>query len=500
MKVRRRCQYARRSTKPGSYSSENEAMYKSLIALSVLFLQMTVPLAGAAEPLPKCSTPAECFDAIHACKQKKDFPGMLSCMTEAAQCYLAGEIAYQLEHRAFLRMTKGQEAEAILEKYGVNDLDIVGQMQILSGRRSDPYRAWLWAGAWIEKPADFLKEGTQLMEAAAEEEAKAIPKELEKTRKKFAELKKAAKSDDEKEQIQEQEKANIDALEQALERNAAQTKEAAEGRKETLEKIQIKEAAATASVAGTVRELHFRKVEGRWLLATESKEAKVERPTKRERIINRLAMRGSLENDYELAGEGNDKELNSFRYRGDRETPRLLADTDLKTLATLDSIGAIILEDAAAVTDEGISSLAALKNLQKLRLANLSTTAAILETVAKFKNLRRLELNNINFSDESLQAFKKTLPRCQITESYDIHFTRFEKPFEEARDKKRVTMVMLAEFPIPLSPQDDNIGGPETKKLFRLIRNKNVQLLGEVRSLTPKMKPSGRVAPISSRR
>ena len=450
-----------------------------VITIAITLFLATPGTQAVEKPRPKYSTPEECFRAMEEFQAKKDFRGKLGCMTEGVQFLTLGMIAIQLEVLAYYpRGNKGKEAEALLEKYGANDIDITEMMQKFRERGRDPFQALIWAGTWVERPEEFLKEAAPFVETAIDEDIKGLPKELEKIRQQFAEWKRTATSDQERTRLHDAERRAIEGIEKDIAGKVARRKERNERQARKLVKVEVKGDTATAIIDGTEDEMVFLRIDDGWLLALAPQEGKLNRPSKRERIVARLEMRGTLLQDLEQVG-GKEMVPIAYECEGDGLSRRVLTDGDLKLLSTLESIHKVSIEKAAGVTDAGIASLSALKELKQLRLADLAVSSSVLDSLSKLKMLERLELVNIDVSDESLQKVRQTLPGCKVIVSYSIGFKDFSKSIEEVRDKTGVTMVMLAKYPAPLSTDDKSATSSETRDLFRLIRKNKVQLLNE---------------------
>ncbi len=104
--------------------------------------------------------------------------------------------------------------------------------------------------------------------------------------------------------------------------------------------------------------------------------------------------------------------------RVDFEQSIQIADRTAKALGGLNTLRDVNLNFCAEVSDDGVVALAALPQLEKLRMHDLPTmTERSLEALAKAKTLKLIELpiHNDNLSEAAIERLRKALPDCLIT-------------------------------------------------------------------------------------
>jgi len=378
-------------------------------------------------------------------------------MTEAMQCAMVGSVAVQQELLAHRYGPVEKKVAAIRERHGIGDVAITEYLVVSQG---DTLLGLVEAGAWVKDRAGFLKASAKLLEVD-------VPESL---------------------------KPQLQVETQDLPMRLAKT-----ATPMAIGEVKIKGDVAEAylkiaepgSPDENRQQLWFRKLKGEWLLAVSAREPAVKTPNEQQRVLARLQTCGQLDHDYLLDADQNSvsppderEQPNRFKHDHINRGQRTLTDEHLGLLASIETLRAVEITNAPDVTDAGIKSLAGVKRLKRLTLNDLKITAAALESLIKLPELRKLEMHNINLTDAQLAKLRRDAPKCSIVDSYSLETVQFEKPFEEVRDPQRITLLMVAEFPVPLRrpfPIEDNPSppDPQMKALFRLVRQHNVQLLDD---------------------
>ena len=76
------------------------------------------------------TTPQECYWTMVKAAETEDFETLLSCFSVTDRNQQVGWVAYHVEREVFFQTEKRDAATALLKKYGLDKMDIMGLMQI----------------------------------------------------------------------------------------------------------------------------------------------------------------------------------------------------------------------------------------------------------------------------------------------------------------------------------------------------------------------------------
>lgn len=111
-------------------------------------------------------TPEACWEAMAEAKKNNDAVATLPCLSEKDRNLAVGSLAYEVERLVMFNTPLSKQAEDLLKRYELNDVDIIGALQLgASPGGIGPNNVLSQVGGKVKDQQKFAKEASELLES-----------------------------------------------------------------------------------------------------------------------------------------------------------------------------------------------------------------------------------------------------------------------------------------------------------------------------------------------